>query len=405
MDQAIKNRIEQIKKRQVPVEYENTFLGVFPIDWEKKTLSSVSVNNGTYGINAAACNYCEYLPKYIRITDIDNNGNYIDNNAYVNDINSKDYILKTNDIVFARTGASVGKNYLYKEKDGELVYAGFLIKYSIDSEKCNPYIVYANCNSKAYWNWVKIVCSRSGQPGINAEEYSSYKFQVANSKEEQKRIAKILMKWDEAVELQESYITKLEIRKKALMQKLLTVKEEWKDVKFSNAITFFKYKIELQRKNYQEKGIYPIIDQGKNSIAGYTNIYEALNICPSKGLLLFGDHTTEFKFIKNNFVVGGDGVKLFKTKEPYNLNFIYYSLLLNPIIIEGYKRHYGILRNKTLFFPIKNGVVDSNEQKYISDILSISDEEISLQQQKLKKLMLQRKSLQQLLLTGIVRVI
>lgn len=80
------------------------------------------MSNPDYGINASAVKYSDTLPTYLRITDIDDEGNFIkDNLSSVNDVNSEKYYLSKDEIVFARTGASVGKTYLYKENDGKLV--------------------------------------------------------------------------------------------------------------------------------------------------------------------------------------------------------------------------------------------------------------------------------------------
>ena len=115
MNQQIKQRIEQINNGQVPEGYKKTDFGVFPCDWVTIQIGDACVGNGKYGINAPACEQTGILPKYLRITDIDENGRYIDNGAFVDDKDSINYILEKNDVLFARTGASVGKSYLYNE--------------------------------------------------------------------------------------------------------------------------------------------------------------------------------------------------------------------------------------------------------------------------------------------------
>ena len=104
------------------------------------------------------------------------------------------------------------------------------------------------------------------------------------------------------------------------------------------------------------------------------------------------------------FAVGGDGVKLFQNNGSYDLKFVYYSLLSSTFLIEGYKRHSGILKKKDVFLPFKGNRSDIQEQKRIVTILTQVDEEISLQKEKLEKIKIQRKAMQQYLLTGIVRV-
>ena len=142
-----------------------------PSDWEVKKLGECCLTKCEYGINAAAVEYSEELPTYIRITDIDDDGNYSAiKKASVNDENSGNFVLSKGDIVFARTGATVGKTYLYNEKDGELVFAGFLIRFRPNEKILLSQHLKNFTDTKSYWDWVKTVSMRSGQPGINAEE-------------------------------------------------------------------------------------------------------------------------------------------------------------------------------------------------------------------------------------------
>lgn len=114
------------------------------MDFVKKTLGDLTVGKGQYGIGASAVDYSEDLYTYLRITDINDDGTLnVNNLKSINDKNAERYLLQPNDIVFARTGNSTGRNYFYDGTDGILVYAGFLIKFSIDSSKVNPkYIKY-----------------------------------------------------------------------------------------------------------------------------------------------------------------------------------------------------------------------------------------------------------------------
>ena len=106
----------------------------------KYKLSDLTVDGkGSYGIAASAVDYDTQKPTYLRITDINDDGTInFDGLKSVDDENSYKYILKENDIVFARTGASTGRSYFYQKKDGVFVYAGFLIKFSLDPQKVNP---------------------------------------------------------------------------------------------------------------------------------------------------------------------------------------------------------------------------------------------------------------------------
>lgn len=197
-------------------------LAGFNLNWQQKTLGDCCEGNGLYGINAAATKFSEQLPRYLRITDIDVDGRYIENNNICVDSKvSYNYKLNINDIVFARTGASVGKNYLYNVNDGELIYAGYLIKFRINSQLADADFIKYVCNSKKYWDWVGVMSARSGQPGINADEYASFSF-MCPPLPEQTAIAAILSTADREINLHEKHLEELKKQKKTLLQLLLT---------------------------------------------------------------------------------------------------------------------------------------------------------------------------------------
>ena len=167
-----------------------------PDDWNLSPLGECVTEKLSYGINAPAIPYNPNYPRYIRITDITENGQFDSSDPKsVNTDDKEKYTLKEGDIVLARTGASTGKSYLYRKKDGELVYAGFLIKAAIDTKRHNPRFIAGQLTTKRYWNWVATVSMRSGQPGINGKEYASFLIPIA-SKIEQDLIAYTISQFD-----------------------------------------------------------------------------------------------------------------------------------------------------------------------------------------------------------------
>lgn len=125
---------------------------------------------GSYGIGASAVPFSNDLYTYLRITDIKDDGTLNSQNLKsVSDEKAKDYVLQPNDIVFARTGASTGRNYFYDGTDGEFVYAGFLIKFSIDKHKVNPKYIKYYCQSQQYKDWINSFNTGSTRGNINAK--------------------------------------------------------------------------------------------------------------------------------------------------------------------------------------------------------------------------------------------
>lgn len=197
----------------------------FP-NWEEKTLGELC-EPLTYGMNAAATKF-DGENRYIRITDIDDETHAFLSNDVVSPSGELDdkYLVKKGDILLARTGASTGKSYLYHPKDGKLFYAGFLIKAHV-LPSSDDYFIYSQTLTDRYVKWVKTTSMRSGQPGINANEYASYSFSVP-SLPEQRKIADLLSAIDDVIAAQEAEVAAWEKRKKGVMQKLFSQEVRFK---------------------------------------------------------------------------------------------------------------------------------------------------------------------------------
>jgi type I restriction enzyme, S subunit len=202
--------------------YKQTEIGLIPEDWEVVSLGSCLLTRPDYGINAPAVPYSDRLPTYIRITDITEDGHFLtEAPVSVKSVNAKNYFLSDGDIVLARTGASVGKSYRYKLTDGSLVFAGFLIRIRPDIAKLLPSFVAAYVTTGSYWRWVRLMSMRSGQPGINGNEYSLLPIPKP-SLPEQTAIASILSDMDTEIATLEQRRNKTRDLKQAMMQELLT---------------------------------------------------------------------------------------------------------------------------------------------------------------------------------------
>ena len=192
----------------------------FDGDWTFKNLSDVS-NKPLYGMNSAATDF-DGENKYLRITDIDEESHRFKFTklSSPSDVIEEKYILQEGDLLFARTGASVGKSYIYDPDDGKVVFAGFLIKFGL-KESVIPYFIFTQTLSEKFNNWVITNSMRSGQPGINAEEYS--KWQIAfTSKPEQTKIASFLSAVDEKISQLTQKHQLLSQYKQGMMQKLFS---------------------------------------------------------------------------------------------------------------------------------------------------------------------------------------
>ena len=183
------------------------------------TLGNVSKGGkGNYGIAASAVDYSDELYTYLRITDIKDDGT-IDFGGLksVNDEKAANYLLQPNDIVFARTGASTGRNYFYDGSDGQFVYAGFLIKFSIDPDKVNPKYVKYYCLSQEYKGWIASYNTGSTRGNINAKTLAQMPL-VLPERMQQDKMVDILSSIERKIKENEKINKNLEQQAQALFK-------------------------------------------------------------------------------------------------------------------------------------------------------------------------------------------
>lgn len=190
----------------------------FTGEWKMATFGDIA-KGFDYGMNAAAKSF-DGNNKYIRITDIDEvSSQYLYDDVVSPDGELEDrYLVKENDILLARTGASTGKSYLYRNSDGKLYFAGFLIRANI--YKHNSYFVFSQLHTLRYKKWISVMSARSGQPGINSQEYASFPVYTTSLQEEDK-IATFLKLLDERIITQNKIIEDLKKLKSAIVEMLL----------------------------------------------------------------------------------------------------------------------------------------------------------------------------------------
>ena len=131
--------------------------------------------------------------RYIRITDVDEYGNLKSDDWRTTEVIEDKYVLNDEDILFARSGATAGKCFIYKKEYGKSIFAGYLIRFVFDKSKINPKYVFYYTQLKRYQLWVKSIQRPSGQPNINAEEFKSFRIPLP-SLEVQNKIIKLMDK-------------------------------------------------------------------------------------------------------------------------------------------------------------------------------------------------------------------
>ena len=196
------------------------------------TLASLTIDGkGSYGIGASAVPFSKDLYTYLRITDIKDDGTLnLQDLKSVDDVKASEYLLKPNDIVFARTGASTGRNYFYDGTDGEFVYAGFLIKFSIDEKKVNPKYIKYFCQSKQYKDWINSFNTGSTRGNINAQTLGKMPIPLIERKT-QDALVSIISSIDEKIKKNNAINKNLEQQAQAIYQRMFidNASSDWEE--------------------------------------------------------------------------------------------------------------------------------------------------------------------------------
>ena len=358
-------------------------------------------------MNAAAKNY-DGVNKYIRITDIDEaSSTYTDKDIVSPDgVLTDNYLVNNRDILLARTGASTGKSYLYKKSDGKLYYAGFLIRANVTTH--DPYFVFSQLHTHRYWRWVSIMSARSGQPGINSQEYSSFPI-YTTSIEEESKIAKLLSLLDERIATQNKIIEDLKRLKSAIIENHYNQTEK-QTASIADLGEPFSVG-NLAKDDLTETGM-PCVVYGElfttygetiSQIESHTNKTTGM-ILSKKGDLLFPSSTTvDAMSLIAPSVINVDGVILggdmFGIHINHNYNAQYLSYYFNHIAKRQLAKfakgstiihlHYADIEKAKLLLP------SLEEQNRMAKCLVALDKKVSVEQNLLSSLTCQKSYLLQ----------
>ena len=164
------------------------WLGDIPAHWEVLRLKFITSEPLSYGANAAAEFDEPKWPRFVRITDVDEFGRLRDETfrSLPPEV-AQGFFLKPNDILLARSGATVGKSFIYKVSWGVACYAGYLIRARIKKNHDARYF-YWFLNSTSYWEWVRSTFIQSTIQNISADRYANLQIPHPSDKYEQKEI-------------------------------------------------------------------------------------------------------------------------------------------------------------------------------------------------------------------------
>ncbi|GGU26642.1 restriction endonuclease subunit S [Lentzea flava] len=385
---------------------------------EYKPLGQLLRRSPRYGINAAAVPLAPGVPTYIRITDIDNSGRFSPNpKVGVAHASAENYRLTDGELVFARTGASVGKSYLYDPRDGELVYAGFLINVAPDSKVLNPKYLSLFAQSKEYWDWVARTSVRSGQPGINGREYAQLPVPLPDIAT-QDAIAEAMTDVDREIDSLERILTKKRAIKQGMMHQLLTGKtrlsgfnEPLREATFGEVAEVVMGQSPVGSSYNRDRIGVPLIN-GPTEFTAHSPIPKQWTTAPVRfcepGDILIcvrGSSTGRMNVADTRYCIGR-GVASVRASGDNDQKFVYYTLA--AIVNDLLKLQTGstfpsidsrIIRSRTVLAP------ELHEQQGIGIALKSADDQlVALERMITKKRAIKQGMLQQLL-TGRTRLL
>ena len=385
-------------KNNIPTGYKDSAVGIIPQEWEVKRLGTIAkcFSGGTPKSESEEM-YGGTIP-FIRSGEIHSNKTAL----FLTDDGlrkSSAKMVDVGDLIFALYGANSG-DCAISQINGAINQAILCIR---SSSLINPFLQpYLELQKDKFI--AKYL--QGGQGNLSGEIVSSYTIPVPPM-EEQRKIAEILGVWDEAIEKQSRLIEKLELRKRALMQRLLTGRTRlpgftypWQKVKLGE-ITQIKKGVQVNKDTLQEYGKYPTINGGIEP-SGYSDNYntEANTITISEG----GNSCGYVNFITTKFWSGGHCYTIIPNNnviKPYLFQQLKHS---EPHIMD-LRVGSGLpnIQLKTLT-QLRCSLPSLPEQKAIAEVLTSADDEIATHRKKLDALRLQKRGLMQQLLTGKTRV-
>lgn len=314
--------------------------------------------------------------------------------------------VKKGDILITIVGASTGRIAVVPEwLDGANLTqttARIALQPKLADESYCSHVLRSSIGLKQVANYIK----GAAQPGLNCGDIEKFVIPLPPLTE-QKAIGGALSDVEELLDSLDQLIHKKYDLKMAAMQQLLTgqirlpeFNEEWSVKSFSDVLIRVNAKpYQIQASDYKTFGDYAVVDQGKDLVAGFSDLHSKCLHCPDGGLIVFGDHTCIVKFINFDFLVGADGTQILQGKPGQSTRFHAYQLQYQGIETTGYNRHFKFLKERDFLTP------HFSEQVAIANFLSDMDEEILVLEKRRYKVASLKEAMMQQLLAGRTRLI
>lgn len=390
-----------IDKNNIPQGYKDSVVGIIPQEWEVKKIQDIcNVDSKSLSSKTPM----DYEFEYISLSDVDSDSFEISTSHQIfrTAPSRARRIVTKGDVVVSTVRPNLKGFFIVKEDKKDLIAStGFAVL--TPKESNSEYLLscfFSQIIGKQFYSLVV----GSSYPAVNSSDVARLKLPLPPLAE-QKKIAEILCTWDDAIEKQSKLIEKLELRKRGLMQRLLTGKtrlpgftEPWINIRIGELCLMKRGEI-LVSDDYI-LGDIPVVAGGKEP-AGFHNVSNRngniITISSSGASAGFVAFYEKPIFATDCFTIS--------SSEKYNVRFFYYYLMMSQERIYrlqsgGAQPH---VHPKDLA-PMMLRIPSLEEQNAVVKIILSSDKEIEIQRKKLEALRQQKRGLMQQLLTGKTRV-
>ncbi len=418
MKSEIKQRITQLKNGQIPEGYKKTSVGIVPAEWEERCIGDfLEFKNGlnkekaAFGQGVPIVNYTDVWKKRgLKASDILGKVK-----LSKNEINN--YNAKEGDVFFTRTSETIeeiGYASVLLEDIEDAVFSGFILRgrpYSdLVLKEYNQYC-YSSCHMRHEIIKRSSITTRALTSGGMLSKVAIN----IPSKKEQFKIAEILMKWDEAIEINNELLRNLIKKKDYIIKKLITPRSDWGKFNLSDVLS---ERDERSISNNQhillsstKQGLFKQSEYFDKQVASENNVgYKIIkhgDIVLSPQNLWLGNINYNSEF---DIGLVSPSYKIFEINNSCNKIFVS-TIMKSPYMLHEYvlssEQGASVVRrnlNMELFYKIKISLPSKSEQDAITKIILTVDNLILEYKKKINCLISQRKALQQYLLNGIVRV-
>ena len=379
----IKRSKKSTKTSDTP-HYENVPFEI-PSSWEWTTINDIS-KSILYGVSESAKTNGKY--RLLRITDIQNNSVQWDSVPYTDfdENKAKPYLLSDGDILFARTGATVGKSYLVQGLTEEAIYASYLIRVQTYDAVLPQYLKFY-FESGYYWEQIEQGSVGVGQPNVNGTILGNLHVPIPPI-HEQFRIVSELSKWMGIIDIIENSQTDLQALIKQTKSKILDLAihgklvpqdpndepaldllkrinpdftpcdnghypqlpDGWCKCRLEDIVEYEQPQAYIVNStDYDDRYLTPVLTAGKSFVIGYTN--ETEGIYQNTPCIIFDDFTTDSKLVDFPFKVKSSAMKILKVADDIEIEYVAMFMNITRLIGDTHKR-YWISEYSKLCIPI-----------------------------------------------------